>query len=374
MVGVKPVALLLAVVFIATACSTSGPAATASPFLVVSPGNAHSKAIDLRVRLNLLLGEQVLVVAKQAAAAAGHNDEYTGYASLLTTNGDDIVAVIRSAFGNQAAAQFKQAWDVQNGYLVDYTIGLVTHDAAKSNGAMSGLQDGFLPQFAQLIAGLTQLSAAGLTPLLTQRLGEMKAALDDELAQSYSTMYPDLHKAYMDSLLGDVLTKQMVDLFPDKFPGGPGGSDADVRVSLNSLLQEHAYLVTMATDAAAAGRTAEQAAAVTALGTNAAALGEVFTELLGGAAGAQFKELWGGRDADLLTYATAGDAGSRQNLTDRFVRGFDALAPSAAGTAQDQVLAMIKVIDDQRSKSYKQVAGDDRAAAAAMQPLADGID
>jgi hypothetical protein len=30
-------------------------------------------------------------------------------------------------------------------------------------------------------------------------------------------------------------------------------------------------------------------------------------------------------------------------------------------------------MDDQRAKSYKNIAADDRAAAAAMQPLADGI-
>jgi hypothetical protein len=374
MVNVKSLAVLLAAIFSAAACSTTSAGSSPSPYLVVPPANtAHSKAIDLRVRLNLLLGEQVMVVAKQAAAAAAHNDEYTGYASLLNTNGNDIVDVIASAVGNQAAAQFKQAWDVQNGYLVDYTIGVVTHNADKSNGAMSGLQNGFVPQFAQEMASLTRLQAADLTPMLTQRLSETKTVLDEELAQSYSTMYPNLHMAYMDSLLGDVLTKRMVELFPDKFPGGLGGSADDMRVSLNSLLQEHAYIATMATDAAAAGRKAEQAAAVTALGANADALGKVFAPLLGHAAGAQFSVVWSGRDSDLVNYAIAGDAGSRQSLTEKFVSGFDALAPSAAGTTHDQVLATLKVIDDQRGRSYLQVAGDDRAAASAMQPLADRI-
>ncbi len=374
MVGVKPVALLLAAAFVAAACSTTSSGTTASPFLVVSPGDARSKAVDLRVRLDLLLGEQVMVIAKQGAAAAAHNDEYTGYATLLTTNGNDIVEVIGSAFGNQGAAQFKQAWDLQNAYLVDYTIGVVTHNADKSNGAMSGLQNGFIPQFAQVMARLTQLTVDGITPAVTQRTDEIKTVLDDELAQSYSTMYPDLHRAYVDSFVGDVLTKQMVQLFPDKFPGGPGGSHADVRVSLNSLLQEHAYLVTMATDAAAAGRTAERAAAVTAVGINAAALGELFAELLGSAAGAQFKHVWGDRDADLINYATAGAPATRQNLTDKFVTGFSTVAPATTGAARDQVLATLRVVDDQRAKSYAQIAPDDHASASAMQPLADRID
>jgi hypothetical protein len=38
-----------------------------------------------------------------------------------------------------------------------------------------------------------------------------------------------------------------------------------------------------------------------------------------------------------------------------------------------QTDAMARVIDDQRAKSYRTLAGDDRASATAMQPLADAI-
>ncbi len=379
MVSVKSFAMLLGAVFVVTACSASNSVNTAAPISSISPAPtanpADTKAVDLRVRLDLLLGEHLMVLAKQAAAAANHNDEYLGYATLLTTNGNDIVEVVGSAFGNQAAARFRQAWDMQNGYLVAYTIGIVTHDAGKSNGAMSGLQNVFVPQFAQVMASLTQLPVSTMTQTSTQRAREMKTVLDEELAQSYATMYADLHKAYLDgSLIGDVLTKRIAELFPDKFPGDPAGKAAEVRVSLNVLLQEHAYLATMATDAATGARAAERAAAVTALGANADALGKVLTGILGIALERQFGQVWGARDADLIAYAMEGDSTSRQDLTDNFVTGFHSLAPNAADTSHDQVLATLKVIDDQRSKSYKQVAGDDRSAASAMQPVADRID
>lgn len=83
----------------------------------------------------------------------------------------------------------------------------------------------------------------------------------------------------------------------------------------------------------------------------------------------------GARNADLIAYATNGDATARQGLTDKFVTGFYALAPVpvAVATARDQVLATIKVVDDQRTKDFKQVAGDDRAAASAMRAIADRI-
>jgi len=110
-----------------TWCTPSSvPVSSSTP----GPNPADSKAADLRIRLDLLLGEHVVVVAKQAVAAANHTDEYTGYATLLTTNADATVDVMRSAYGNTAATQLDQVWRIENGYVIDYTIGVVTHNDA----------------------------------------------------------------------------------------------------------------------------------------------------------------------------------------------------------------------------------------------------
>jgi len=315
-----------------------------------------------------------MLVAKQAVAASNHTDAYAGYLILLTANATSLVDVIRSAYGNTAATQFDEAWRIQNGYLVDYTIGLVTHNDAKSNGAMSGLLKGFVPQFANLIAGLTSISIASTTQLQIQQLMQLKDVIDKEAAQSYAAMYPGLRLAYATStLIGDALAISVVQQFPDKFPGDPSNKGVDERVALNDLLQEHSYLATMTTDAAVNKRTAEQSAAASSLGANAEALSALFTEIRGSVAGASIGELWGARNSDLIAYAINGDAAARQGLTEKFVTRFYALSPVAADSARGQVLATIKVIDDQRTKAFKAVAGDDKAAAAAMQVIADRI-
>ncbi len=95
-----------------------------------------SKAADLRVRLDLLLGEHVIVIAKDSlAATANRADEYAGYATLLTINGNDLSSVMNSAFGASAAARFDQIWAMQTNYFVDYTVGIASHNADKSSGA-----------------------------------------------------------------------------------------------------------------------------------------------------------------------------------------------------------------------------------------------
>jgi hypothetical protein len=370
--------MVLAALLLA-ACSSTGSGAVNSPVPTASTAPsanpADTKAANLRVQLDLLLAEHVMVVAKQAVAASNHTDEYTGYLTLLASNATSLANVIRSAFGNTAANQFQQTWAIQDGHLIDYTIGLVTHNESKSNGAMSGLLNGFVPQFAQLIASLTQLPVSSTTQLETAQLTYAKSMIDDEVAQSYTKLYVDVRSAYANSaLIGDGLAVRMAQQFPDKFPGDPSISAVDARVALNGLLQEHSYLATMTSDAVIGGRAAEEAAALGALAANRHDLGPVLTFLLGPGVGAPFDGLWGTRVADLVGYASSADPGAKSRLTGAFVSQFAALAPAPAAALRDQVVATLKVTDDQRAKALQQVAGDDRAAAAGMRAIADGID
>jgi hypothetical protein len=315
-----------------------------------------------------------MLVAKQAVAAANHTDEYSGYLTLLASNTNSLADVIRSSYGNTAASQFAQAWGIQNGYLVDYTIGVVTHNDAKSNGSMSGLVNGFIPQFAQVITSLAQLPVDSVTQLETAQLADFKATIDDEIAQSYAKLYADVRTAYAhSSRIGDMLAVRMAQQFPDKFPGDPLISAVDARVSLNDLLQEHSYLTTMVSDAGIAGRGAEAAGALGAVAGVRADLAPVMGFLLGPDARAGFPGVWGIRDADLFAYANSSDAGARQRLTGSFVSQFSALTHAPSAAVRNQVIATLKVMDDQRAKAYKNVAGDDRAAATAMQSIADQI-
>jgi hypothetical protein len=361
----KTVRALALAAFVLAACSNSsaGPPATV-------PSPAASKAADLRTRLDLLLEEHAIVVAKQAEAALAHSDEYTGYATLLTDNARSLAAVVGSGFGNSASTEFASAWAVQNRDLIDYTIGLVTHNPDKSTGAWSGLLNGFVPQFAQLIMSLTELPLDQITQLEARQAITTKAVIDDLIAQDYPRMYADLRRAYADGPhLGDTLASRMAQMFSDKFPGDPSDKSVDQRVSINELLQEHAYLVTMFSDAPNMGLGADAAAASNALAVNAVAI----QHALSGLNGTRFNQLWNMRDADLMSYATTGDPLARRWLTDTFAVQFTTLAQAQAGSVRDQVLATLKVIDDQRAGSLASVAADDRAAAAAMQAVADSI-
>ena len=367
-------AVLSALAFVLLACSNSGseggPSSSGEPAAL---NVASTQAADLRTRLDLLLGEQVMIIAKESVAAVNHTDDYAGYTALLTTNSNDLADVMRRAFGATTAARFSQAWNLQNGYFVDYAIGVVSHNDTKASGAIASLKTDFVPQFSQLMSDASRLPLDPVTQLTTQQMLQNKAFIDDAFAQKFSAFYTDLHTAYaQSSRLGDALAGQIAHEFPDKFPGDPEAHAVDVRVSLNLLLQEHSYLATMATGAAVAGRAAEKPASTAALAANANMLGTLFATSFGNAAGTQFDRVWSARDAALIGYAS-GDAASKSALTETFVGAFASLAHVNQTPVASQVDATIKVIDEQRAKSLKTIAGDDRMAAGSMQPLADSI-
>jgi hypothetical protein len=366
------------------ACTISrGPVASGTRLTSPSPNPADSKAADLRTRLDLLLGEHVMIIAKESSAAR-RADEFAGYLHLLTSNGSDLTDLLRSALGGAPAARFDTIWSAQNDYLVNYTIGVVTHNTSKSDAAAASLVNEFVPQFSLFTADTAQIPQGPIAQLVMRHALQTKTVIDDQVAQRYPRLYADLHIAYEQaSQIGDALGPRIAQKYPDKFPGSASSKAVDLRVSVNALLQEHAYMSTMATSAAVGGRSAELVAAGGALRDNTNALATMLQDLFGSSAAIQFDQIWPAKNAAVVAYATASAAAARQRarsqLTDVFVPRFSGFVLSWTGlgaftpAVDSQVQATIAVIDDQRSKSLAGVAADDRSAEASMELVADLI-
>jgi hypothetical protein len=379
---------VVALIAILLAGCTAAPQAAATPPPASSPSpiatnSAESKAADFRIRLDLLLGEHVIIIAKQSSATA-RPAEYTGYLRLLTTNGADLTDLVRSAMGDSVAARFEQIWSSLNDNLVTYTIGLATHNKAKAGAAQAGLTGTFVPQFSQFLNDVTQVPSALIRPLVSQHALEMKAVLDDQAARTYPRLYSDMRTAYAHATqVGDAIAPSIAGMFPDKFPGNASGPAVELRTSLNIRLQEHAYLTTMRTSAAIGGRAAEQAAAAGALGENANALDAVFTDLFGAPVAKRFDQIWAAGSSATIGYASAVTSTSKarmlSDLTDASVTQLSSWLLDAADLAADtsqpaleaQLEALTTVIDDQRSKSLARLAADDRSAETSTEVVAD---
>ena len=317
-----------------------------------SDSSAESPAASLRVHMDLLLGEHVFVVAKLAvAAAAGRSDEYRSYAGVLAQNGGDVEALFRTALGQSAGGQFGEAWAEQNNELVDYVVAAVTHDDAGASVAMGKLTATVPDLVAALGSGLT-ISKEQSTQLAGDYVTALIAIVDDAATANYARLYVSITGARKQGdAFGGALALEVAHQFPDRFPGDLTTKAATFRDSLNSLMQQQGYLMTMATSATVTRADAGAAAAAAALqpASNELAI------LYGG-------DVWLNEAELTTTYAKSGDPSARQSVLG-----------AAPPNLNQAFTALLQVVDDQRNKSYTNLAGDDRAMATALAGAADEI-
>ena len=367
-----------------TGSATASPAASSGAIVVSSP------AADLRVKLDLLLGEHIIFASKATAAAlGGRTAQYSAYAKLLNTNGTDLGALIGAAYGTDAQNQFNAIWSAHDGFFVDYTTGVATNDAAKQAKAVSDLTKTYVPQFSQFIAGATGLPLDAVTSLVTAHVLQTKQIVDDQAKKDWTAAYADLRKAYAHmQMIGDAIAPAIAKKFPDKFAGDPSNKGVDFRVALDELLQEHLYLATDATSAALGGRTTEFSAAGTALNTNGTDLGAAIGSLYGTDAQNQWNTIWSAHNGFFVDYTTGVATKDKakmdkavSDLTTTYVPQFAAFLAGATGLPKDALSQLISqhvlttkaVVDAQGTKDEAAAAAADRAAGQHMEMIGDPL-
>ena len=308
-----------------------------------------------------------MIVAKESAAALNGSDEYPAYAALLATNEEALTRVVGAAAGKTTAANFSAAWTALNADLVEYAIRIATHEGEKADAATERLTATTMPNLADQLAELTLGQSQPFLTMVTSEVTALRDSIDGAANHHYLAMYVSMATAVSAAAtLGDVIADRVAARFPDKFPGDQATTEVVRRVHLHVLTQQRAYLITMTTDAEVNRRNDEKAQALGALSTN---LDLIVTEM----ASSRTKQTWTDELSTIQRYASTGDDAARNALTANFVKQLASITNVSPGIISNQVDATIKVVDDQRARKLDAVADDDRAAATAMAPLADGL-
>jgi hypothetical protein len=383
----------------ATPAATTTPAMTdhmmsASPAATPGASGAVSMtdggAADLRTKLDLALGEHIILASKATGAAlGGRKDEFAAYGGLLNTNGTDIGAMIGAAYGADAQDAFNKIWSAHNGFFVDYTTGVATKDKAKMDKAVQDLTTVYVPDFSKFIADATGLPVDAVTSLTTEHVLQTKAIVDAQAKGDWKAAYTAIRKAYAHmQMIGDAIAPAVAAKFPDKFAGDPSSKAVDLRVGLNQLLQEHLYLASFATGAALGGRNDEFAAAGTALNTNGTDLGAAIGSLYGDAAKDQWNEIWSAHNGYFVDYTTGVATKDQakmdkavQDLTTVYVPQFAEFLAGATDLPKDALASLLSehvvttkaVVDAQAKGDFEAIAAADRMAAQHMEMIADPL-
>ncbi len=339
------------------------------------PPSANYPAADLRARVTLLYGEHTYVLGKLAIAAVwGHKDEFASYAELLAINADDLTAALSKAAGESRGTSFHQARVLGDSFYVDYIVAATTQQKDLSGAAMQNLNSKYVPQMAQTLSSTLNISTGTANKLLGDEVSSTQKFIDDAAAPAF---YPDLRDAYSKAIaMGGSVAESIAWKFPDKYPGDVTASAAKLRAQLDALLQEHSLLMTLVTTPLDVN-TANSANQT--LVDSKDALAKVIGSAYGANEADQARMTWTDVDGGLAGYAFAADDQTKQNAIDNLNH---AVTPELASffsglhvqvDASGQIRAAMQVIDDQRARTYDNVASDDRVAAALMISAGDAL-
>ena len=156
-----------------------------------------TSAADLRVGLNSLLGEHVLIAAVATSHALGGRDAaFKGAVGGLDANSVDISKAIGSVYGPDAEKAFLPLWRKHIGFFVDYTTGVATKDKAKQDKAVVDLVS-YSEDFAAFLSSANpNLPKSAVTELVKGHILTLKAVVDAQAAGDWPKAYAATRSAY----------------------------------------------------------------------------------------------------------------------------------------------------------------------------------
>jgi hypothetical protein len=308
---------------------------------------AASPAADLRVTLDSLLAEHALLAIAATQKGLDGDKDFEAAAAALDANSVELSEAIGSVYGDEAAKQFLDGaslWRDHIGFFVDYTVGVAKKDKAAQNEAVDNLT-GYSGAFSGFLAGATGLPQQALQEGIQMHIGQLKGQLDAYAAGNYDEAYGFARDAFTHMVMtGDTLAGAIQEQSPDMFPLEPATmSAADLRVTLDRLLGEHAILAMLATQKGLSGDPDFEAIAG-ALDQNGVELSEAIGSVYGDEAAEQFlngPSLWRDHIKFFVDYTVAlakKDKAGQQEAVDNltgYTGAFSGFLAQATGLPQD---------------------------------------
>lgn len=283
---------------------------------------AGRSGADVRVTLDRLLQEQVyLAILGMDAASNARLDELLGVSSALDQGALVLAEVLWAIEGQPQAESFLTAWRGQNADLLQYAQGQTA--AASSDLGRRG------SAIAEQLA-LGDFAASPIEDLLRVRNQAQLGLADATIGHNPGSVSRSVRLVATSSDdLGRPLAAAIAIEVPNQAPAPTEGPDIDVRLGLNRLLVEHAYLTGAAIEAAADGRVLDAQARVDAASDSADELGRQLAQVGGPDLGSALADRLRAQTATLVALGSGGNRAQATTDLDRLRGEIDGLLSAA---------------------------------------------
>jgi hypothetical protein len=312
--------LVLTFVFACPAWAATAPRPDSDADAAAAAVDLGSPAAELRVDLDRLLAEHAFLTIEQMRSGLVGGPDFADAAVAVEGNTVEIVDAIGSVYGAAAEDPFGEIWRSHIGYLVDYARALGRGDSAGQSTAEAGLAI-YRQNLARFLADANPgIDLRQIVEALDMHTAQLLEFIRAEHKGDHSAAYALERQAYPHMFeVGDALARLIANKFPERFTGIDVAYSAagTLRVMLDRLLAEHAFLAAEAMRSGISGA-ADFEAAKEAIDGNSADLQAVVGAAYGAGAAASFRQLWDGHISAYVAFigaARATDASGRAQST-----------------------------------------------------------
>jgi hypothetical protein len=316
----RPLSLAAVALFLASPTALAASPSPDAHHQPVVPVDLGSPAAQLRVDLDRLFAEHAFLTIEQMRSGLTGGPDFEAAAKAVEANSTEVAAAIGSIYGAAAEEPFGDIWRSHIGYLVDYAVSLGKNDTAGQQASLSGLA-AYRSNLATFLGQANPgIALGGISEALDMHTAQLLEFIDTERTGDYAAAYAIEREAYPHMFhVGDALAKVIASKFPERFTGVDVAYSAagTLRVTLDRILAEHAFLAAEAMRSGVSGA-ADFEAARDAIDGNSADLQAVVEAAYGSQAAAAFRTLWDGHLAGYVAYieaTRANDATARAAAT-----------------------------------------------------------
>jgi len=181
--------------------------------------SAFSRATDLRLDLNRLLGEHTELAALAMRASLTDAPDEAAASEALEANTAELQAAIATIYGEAAGTAFGTRWRSHTDLYLDYVAATKASNSTAQATALRGLRNYRSSFTAFLVSANPLLSAVEFEGLIAEHTDQLVEEADRFAEGDFDAAYATGRDAFAHSgVLADYLAHAIADQFPDLFP------------------------------------------------------------------------------------------------------------------------------------------------------------
>ena len=179
---------------------------------------AFSPAAELRVYLDRLLGEHLILAAEAMRAGVANTPDFAAARQALDANAKDLEDAIGGVYGADAGAAFGEVWAAHLVAYLDYIDAVRAGDQDRMTTVRQTLE-GYGKVLGDFLAGANpKLRADDVATLISAHTASLVKMVDEYRAGDQAAAYATADEAYVHMfMVGDAIAAAIAAQFPQRF-------------------------------------------------------------------------------------------------------------------------------------------------------------